>query len=366
MVAGAASQVVANYFNNLEKKMDFSAIDPTVLSKARETVEKRRRARIAVMLTPGIIGFLMFVLGSNVPFFYELPVIGLMATVLIGSAATMGVIVYLNSGFGAAQAKELVSELSRLGVNAVDISNISSPQPQSVEFSDSLKGPELALPFSQLDDQDKIRLAEFVKERVSQYSAAEFAEKFYKDAAEKISKATKFRAIYEDFEVSRKRLLDEIASLERKGNVNLGLGVGITVVGLILLGLTVVYEIQDSQTLIQLASHFLPRLSLVVLIELFAYFFLRLYKSGLAEIKYFQNELTNIEAKQIAMRAAFDAPGNSTVAAVVAKLSDTERNHILAKDQTTVELEKAKLESESKVAFGKFVSDFFQKVKPSS
>lgn len=40
------------------------------------------------------------------------------------------------------------------------------------------------------------------------------------------------------------------------------------------------------------------------MIELFAYFFLSLYRTSLQKIKYFQNELTNIEAKQIALRAA--------------------------------------------------------------
>ncbi|MNM80418.1 hypothetical protein D3C81_923880 [compost metagenome] len=57
---------------------------------------------------------------------------------------------------------------------------------------------------------------------------------------------------------------------------------------------------------------------------------------------------------------------SALIGVVTTKLADVERNHILNKDQTTVELEKAKLESESKVAFGKVVSDFFQKVRPSA
>jgi len=41
-----------------------------------------------------------------------------------------------------------------------------------------------------------------------------------------------------------------------------------------------------------------------MLIELFAYFFLKLYKSDLSEIKYFQNELTNVEMRYAAVRLA--------------------------------------------------------------
>jgi hypothetical protein len=41
-----------------------------------------------------------------------------------------------------------------------------------------------------------------------------------------------------------------------------------------------------------LLTEFSPRLSLVIVVELFAYFFLGLYKSNLQEIKYFQRHST--------------------------------------------------------------------------
>ena len=71
---------------------------------------------------------------------------------------------------------------------------------------------------------------------------------------------------------------------------------------------------------------FLPRLTLVVLIEIFAYFFLRLYKSSLGEIKYFQNEITNIEAKALALQAAELAGDKESTASIINRLADTDRN----------------------------------------
>lgn len=49
------------------------------------------------------------------------------------------------------------------------------------------------------------------------------------------------------------------------------------------------------------------------------------------------------------------------VADIVAKLATTERNHILSKNQTTVELEKAKIDKDNKSELVKYVAEFFQK-----
>ena len=91
----------------------------------------------------------------------------------------------------------------------------------------------------------------------------------------------------------------------------------------------------------------LPRLSFVFIIELFAYFFLRLYKEGLDEIKYFQNELTNIESKLISVEVAYITKNDKTMKESLSILAKTERNFILKKGETTVELERAKSESEN-------------------
>lgn len=51
--------------------------------------------------------------------------------------------------------------------------------------------------------------------------------------------------------------------------------------------------------------YLLPRLFMIIFTELFVLFFLRLYSKGLNEIKYFQNELTNIELKLVAAGVAY-------------------------------------------------------------
>jgi hypothetical protein len=143
------------------------------------------------------------------------------------------------------------------------------------------------------------------------------------------------------------RLLREVSALSRRGNLNLSIGITITGIGLGLLGYVVFQALQVPKEPWALVSHYVPRLSLVLFIELFAYFFLRLYKASLTEIKYFQNELTNVEAKRLALIVALNQSAPEPVAKVVDELAKTERNFVLEKGQTTIELEAARLESES-------------------
>ncbi|WP_315983120.1 hypothetical protein [Aliamphritea spongicola] len=77
----------------------------------------------------------------------------------------------------------------------------------------------------------------------------------------------------------------------------------------------------------------LPRILLVIFLEIFAYFFLRLYKDGLSEIKYFQNELTNLESKLIALETSYLTKNLASINKSVESLLKTERNFVLEKDR---------------------------------
>lgn len=145
------------------------------------------------------------------------------------------------------------------------------------------------------------------------------------------------------------RLSAEVDGLGRRGNLNLVLGILTTASGLGLLGFFVITHPVAATTLQAFIAHFIPRLSLVLFVELFAFFFLRLYKSTLAELKYFQNEMTNVEMKFMALHEAAGA-GEAALADVISNIVQTERNHILDKGQTTVELERARIDREQLIA----------------
>lgn len=149
-------------------------------------------------------------------------------------------------------------------------------------------------------------------------------------------------SINEHYEDMVYRIKKEIDRLNRRGGANLGIGASIAFFGIAYLGYVVSKQTVTTDV-INYLIHMLPRISFVLVIEVFAYFFLKLYKNGFDEVKYFQNELTNIEAKVLAIKFLKDVKNEDLMAEVIKNLMTTERNFILSKGQTTVALEKEKI-----------------------
>lgn len=127
---------------------------------------------------------------------------------------------------------------------------------------------------------------------------------------------------------------------------NLLIGSGVAISGIWILYdmlASITYSSADWQVPV---LQFVSRLSVVIIIEIFAYFFLNLYRGGLQEIKYFRNEITNVMSQQIALRAAILKKDKTTIASIVLKLADTERNFVLKKGESTVALAQNRLDRE--------------------
>ena len=134
-----------------------------------------------------------------------------------------------------------------------------------------------------------------------------------------------------------KRFLSELPKLYRRGGLNLFLGIVVTFVGVLPLVYFVFFQDQSDVSL----GNTLLRISLTLFIEVFAYFFLRLYRDSLAEIKYFQNETTNIESKFLALRVALgSSDGQFMVRDVVNSLARTDRNVVLRRESASAEDER--------------------------
>src|SRR5450830_496423 len=141
---------------------------------------------------------------------------------------------------------------------------------------------------------------------------------------ELVTANVKRASIEQLFKSIAERLGREVQDQAKRGNLNLILGILTTLIGLMVL------------------AYFVPRVSLVMLIEVFAYFFLKLYKQSLSEIKYFQNEITNVESSHLAIQFAKD-PDTSLQLKIVEELMQTERNFLMSKDQTTIDIERERL-----------------------
>jgi hypothetical protein len=136
----------------------------------------------------------------------------------------------------------------------------------------------------------------------------------------------------------RSRFEGLLGDFRSREEINLGIGMLFSVLGVMILLALVFFG--GSRT--DFIPWFVPRFSIVLFIQIFAYFFLRLYKENLLDIKYFNNEITNMEYKKAAMDIATkllkDAPVPKQQADLLSKvcleLLRTERNFVLKKGES--------------------------------
>lgn len=198
-----------------------------------------------------------------------------------------------------------------------------------------------------LSSNEKDEIIALLKNDILEKSSIETSKEIFKRIEDEVLKKNSSFEVEMVLGRTLDRLSTEIQSLTRRGNLNLSLGIVTTIIGLSILGYFVLESGPVTGDKMAFIANFIPRLSLVILIEVFAYFFLKLYKSSLSEIKYFQNEMTNIEAKLAAVKTTISHADKDILAGVVQSLSITERNAVLEKGQTTVEIEKSRLETQN-------------------
>ena len=144
----------------------------------------------------------------------------------------------------------------------------------------------------------------------------------------------------------RHRLQEELQSLTTRGNLNLSIGIATTLLAVGILW-WLVLEAPDRVGTDELLSYYLPRFSVAVFIEVFSFFFLRLYRNGLADIKYYQNEMTTIESRILALEVAVMSQRPEPVDEMLRGLSAMDRNMVLRQGETTAELERLRIEQQN-------------------
>lgn len=179
--------------------------------------------------------------------------------------------------------------------------------------------------------------------------------------SDKAISESKRRDLHEDFENLSFRINGELTRLRNSANLNLVIGTIITISAIFALGYEVFNAELDFSDSVKVLSHYLPRLSLILFIEIFAFFFLKMYKASLADIKYFNNEKTNIDFKVISLKSALSTGDTELIKLMLQDLIQTERNFKLGKDESTVELEKIKNEAANSQVLIKLVDKLNQK-----
>jgi ABC-type multidrug transport system fused ATPase/permease subunit len=321
--------------------------------------ERMKRLRFVLAVVPGIVALIMVSTPTRV--WQELFPNGMMDTRLslfvpiislsLFAMSILGIImIYLQTGFKRdfrekEQLLDYELEFKNLRKQMASSKNILTSNKLLI-LQDQLESMqrEIQLKFgSKQNIQETQQLVNKIFDRMKTEASEKLLSELEVKVQERVNQKNVTQAIDSHYELSLQRLKNEMVALSWKGDLNLGLGIVITVIGFFLLGFFLFKTDATSEQFTSFALHFIPRLSLVIFVEMFAYFFLALYKSTLSEIKYFQNELTNIESKYCALRIAIQVPCNNALEKVIDQFACTERNHILKKGETTVLLEQHKL-----------------------
>jgi len=199
-----------------------------------------------------------------------------------------------------------------------------------------------------ISDKEKNDIINSLTERIKEESSSKILEEIHSKVSKEYKQKTKNELIENQYLQTTERLKEELNALSKRSNINLSLGIVTAIIGLFLLGFFIIIKnTSNISGTEEFLIEFVPRISLIILIEIFAYFFLKLYKENLSEIKYFQNEITTIESKYLALNVSLNIDNYEKFKEVIEQLAKTERNFILSKGQSTVDLERAKIEQQA-------------------
>lgn len=206
-------------------------------------------------------------------------------------------------------------------------------------------------------DSDKTKLLNIIESKIEKTIADRVISSFEENYAKSAFLKSTYQEILSNLKTIQQRLYMEISKLSLRANLNLAIGSATTIVAILILYLTVGSQTPNFDSISNSLSFFIPRISIVIFIEIFSFFFLKLYRTNLSDIKYYQNEMTNVEFKLLALKSAFAKDDLDSIKSVIINFSTIERNFILKKGESTVEVEKSKIDLDSENSWKEIVKE---------
>lgn len=130
-------------------------------------------------------------------------------------------------------------------------------------------------------------------------------EKYIDNKLQALTKINLYKEISINIEAVYQHLKSMAIAQNNKASLNLAFGVLSAIAGI---AIVIIYLLPD-KNIVELsfstfAMLFIPKLSIIVIIETLAFFFLKLYKKSLDDSKYFINQLTEIRIRFISFNTA--------------------------------------------------------------
>ncbi len=190
------------------------------------------------------------------------------------------------------------------------------------QLNNYLNGDKIDLIFINRELRDEVN---YLEEQLSDY------EKKSTLTPEQI-KTNKLQSLLIKDKNTLNRIDNTTQKVLKRGNFNLLMGLFFAIVGIgflvffIYLDFQGVSVVSKDETLTQTLLHIFPKFSLIAIIEICAIFFINLYKKSLIEERFYQNELTNLETKFLALELAFHTEKDDLIDKAIENLLTTERN----------------------------------------
>ncbi|MEX6381578.1 hypothetical protein ACON3F_04800 [Providencia hangzhouensis] len=147
------------------------------------------------------------------------------------------------------------------------------------------------------------------------------------------------------FNESINRMRGHVQKLNYLSILNLTIGIAISGFAIGILYLSISEFSQTAEWSQKDTFYLFSRIAIGIAIQLLALFFLNLYKANIQEMKYSHNEITNIESKKIAFIYSISFSEENKLL-MAKELINTERNFILTKNQTTMQIEQMKIDQQ--------------------
>ena len=160
-------------------------------------------------------------------------------------------------------------------------------------------------------------------------------------------------------------LESEMKAMRRNSSINLIIGIFTSLIGIAVLATAISYSMTHTAVGVSdknvLFYPFISRVTLSLFVELFSFFFLRLYRKNLDDAKYLTNEITNVKMKMLALVCSYEKDLSDVAIGILKNISNTERNFILKKDESTVENQRIRYDDEAQTKIGNALAALLKK-----
>ena len=295
--------------------------------------------RRSAAITVAVLGVALLVISNTLNYNQQIALsAGFIGLLMITSGTTLELYRYLQdvrkryprSNVNSAIQSTAIRDIGRLSSKLVSAEAKLDLLQSRVESGDTTTYAGKEIP-----DHVTESLLKRVKEAATDKIVAEWSQKFGRTAILE-AHVQQIRANIRDAVGS---LEEEIDALRSRANLQMASGSVVSVFGFVVLGFFIYRagdEIDVTHLDGKLFAYVALRVSLVIMIELFAYFFLRMYRYSIFEVKYFQNEISNIYMKGISVEIAFLGTEQKLRETIINELVRTERNVVLKKGDVTL------------------------------